>query len=101
MGFRRDWLKFGDTVKFNYLNPGTGTGVPDPGRPRCRDIRRELYIRIDGRVPLCAGHNEWLGDLNNASIFQLWHSARIQEVRRFHQQKDFRQVPFCTTCPFR
>jgi MoaA/NifB/PqqE/SkfB family radical SAM enzyme len=99
--FRRDWLKLGDTVKFNYLNPATGTGVPDPGRPRCRDIRRELYIRVDGRVPLCAVHKEWLGDVNNASIFQLWHSARIQEVRHFHQQKDFRQVPFCTTCPFR
>ena len=99
--FRRDWLKFGDTVKFNYLNPATGIRNPDPGRPRCRDIRRELYIRVDGRVPLCSVHQEWLGDVNHSSIFQIWHSARIQAVRHFHQHKDFRQVPFCTTCPFR
>lgn len=100
--FRRDWLKLGDTVKFNYFNPPKEQHrAEDPQRPRCRDIRREFYIRVDGRVPLCAIHDEWLGSVKNTPVAQLWHHSRLKEVRQCHETRDFSTVPFCKTCPFR
>ena len=65
--FRKDWLQIADTVKFNFLLPLHPHGAAVPTEVRCRDIRREAYIRWDGRLLLCAGQvrqhpPEWLGD---------------------------------------
>jgi len=101
--FRRDWLhELGDTVRFNYLLPPLERHrLEDPSRPRCRDIARELYIRFDGRVPLCGYHGEWLGDLHQSTVDELWHHPRLTDVRRQHEKRDLSQLPFCRTCAFR
>jgi MoaA/NifB/PqqE/SkfB family radical SAM enzyme len=104
--FRREWLKYADTVKFNYLIQSH----PKPGskqRPRCRDVRREMYVRWDGRVPLCGyqesrGHNgEWLGNAADYSIAELWKHPRLQQVRLCHEERDLSSIPFCNACGFR
>lgn len=102
--FKRDWRgRHADTVKFNLLVAPYGrprVGVTQ--RPSCRDIRREMHVRVDGRVPLCGyeGHREWIGDLSTSTVGEVWRAARLEEVRRLHARRDLSELPFCATCQF-
>ena len=71
-------------------------------RPSCRDIRREMHIRFDGRVPLCGygGHREWIGDVASSSMERIWNGDRLREVRKLHQAHDLDTLSFCKTCQF-
>lgn len=103
--FRRDWLQIGDTVKFNYLIPLRPQGLSVPFDVRCRDIRREVYIRWDSRLLLCAGQErqhppEWLGDATKNSIADLWFDVRLEDLRSAHVSRG--KLPNCCQhCSFR
>jgi MoaA/NifB/PqqE/SkfB family radical SAM enzyme len=100
--FRDDWTDgLGDTVKFNLLEAPCSQGVIDSTRPPCRDIRREMYVRYNGRVPLCGFHIEWIGDVRSSTIEEIWHCSRIEEVRGQHASRNLSDLPFCKTCSFR
>lgn len=103
--FKRDWLALGgDTVKFNSLAPPYDRNrVEDLERPPCRDIRRELHIRWDGRTPLCGygGDQEWIGDLRESSVEEIWRARRLDEVRAAHEAGDLSDLPMCRTCQHR
>ena len=102
--FKRAWRgRHADTVKFNLLVApyGRPRGAVEQ-RPSCRDIRREMHVRVDGRVPLCGyeGHAEWIGDLRTSTVSRVWRAARLEEVRRLHATRDLTDLPFCKTCQF-
>lgn len=103
--FKRDWLELGgDTVKFNALaRRYDRKRIEDMTRPACRDIRREVHIRWDGRVPLCGygGDREWLGDLRESSLREIWRAPRLNEVRAAHEAGDLTGLPMCRTCQHR
>lgn len=103
--FRSTWLNNSDSVKFNYLIESQKNGHNDLEGPfkRCRDVRREAYIRWDGRMPMCGyqflfTQQEWLGDLHEASIKEMWSHPRLQEVRGLHKKRDLRNISFCKPC---
>ena len=103
--FRQEWLKICVTVKFNYLYFPT----PPSGEVRnikCRDIRRELYIHWNGRVPLCgyqylSSGSESLGDIRKMTIAELWMQTRLPQVRSYHDRRNLDPVPFCKACTFK
>jgi MoaA/NifB/PqqE/SkfB family radical SAM enzyme len=99
--FRRTWLKTADTVKFNHLEPATGLyEFENPARPRCRGIRRETGIWWDGTMPLCPGYwRDYLGNVQNMSIFERWRHPKMEYMRQCHERRDFAQVPACIKCP--
>lgn len=103
--FRADWLDgLGDSVKFNLLGAPYGSKRAEVvNRPRCRDIRREVHVRYDGRVPLCGydGQNAWIGDLGDTSLEDIWHARPLEHVRDQHARRDLSELPFCRTCQFR
>jgi sulfatase maturation enzyme AslB (radical SAM superfamily) len=104
--FRKDWLQIADTVKFNYLLPLQPRGAAVPTEVRCRDIRREAYIRWDGRLLLCAGQDrqhppEWLGDARKTSVSELWLGERIKELRLAHSSRRCSLPSCCQNCAFR
>jgi uncharacterized Fe-S cluster-containing radical SAM superfamily protein len=103
--FRQEWLAISDTVKFNYLYFPEQT-TEELRDTKCRDIRRELYVYWNGKVPLCgyqylSGEQEWLGNVETSSIASLWNSERLSEVRRCHEARDLSELPFCKTCTFK
>jgi MoaA/NifB/PqqE/SkfB family radical SAM enzyme len=103
--FQADWLSgLGDTVKYNLLGPPYDSRrKEDSTRPPCRDIRREIHIRFDGRVPLCgySGDREWIADVSTSTLQEIWNSARLNDVRQRHRRRDFSELPFCKTCQHR
>ncbi|HET8966259.1 MAG TPA: radical SAM protein [Candidatus Acidoferrum sp.] len=104
--FRKDWLQIADTVKFNYLVPLQPRGAAVPTEVRCRDIRREAYVRWDGRLLLCAGQErqqplEWLGDATKNSISELWLDGRIEALRSAHSSRQCPLPSCCQNCSFR
>jgi MoaA/NifB/PqqE/SkfB family radical SAM enzyme len=103
--FRQEWLAISDTVKFNYLYFPEHT-TEEVRNTKCRDVRRELYIYWNGKVPLCgyqylSGEQEWLGNVDTSSIAKLWNSARLCEVRRSHSASDLTELSFCKACTFK
>jgi radical SAM protein with 4Fe4S-binding SPASM domain len=103
--FKHDWLGgLGDTVKFNALAPHyNDSRKEDPLRPPCRDIRREIHIRYDGRVPLCgySGDKEWIGNVTTFMLQEIWNATRLNDVRKRHQKRDLSELSFCKTCQHR
>lgn len=107
LDFRKRWLVFADTVKFNYLVPLQKFVDPianDKGdtslHTSCRHIRREFCIEWDGRVRLCGIYPAYVGDLHSSSIKELWHSSTANFVRDCQNRRDFDQIPVCRNCPF-
>ena len=101
--FKRDWLQIADTVKFNYLLPLHPRGAAVPRKVRCRDIRREAYVRWDGRMLLCAGQErqhppEWLGNSAEKPISTLWFDTRIEELRAAHNSRPSHLPACCQNC---
>jgi len=104
--FKRDWLQLADTVKFNYLLPLRPHGAAVPSGVRWRDIRREIYIRWDGRLLLCAGQDrqhppQWLGDATKNSISELWFDVRLKDLRVAHDRREPNPPMWCNNCSFR
>ena len=103
--FRRDWLEFADTVKFNNLESLSPQppGISAPTFRRCRDIRREFYIGSRGLVSVCgyrslSGTDEVLGDLHHETIQELWQHPTVRRIRSCHERAALHDVPFCKTC---
>jgi MoaA/NifB/PqqE/SkfB family radical SAM enzyme len=104
--FKKDWLQLADTVKFNYLLPLRPHGAAVPSGVRCRDVRREIYVRWDGRLLLCAGQDrqhppQWLGDATKNSISELWFDVRLQDLRGAHDRREPNPPMWCKNCSFR
>jgi MoaA/NifB/PqqE/SkfB family radical SAM enzyme len=98
--FRKTWLESGDSIKFQNLEPASSLyEFEDPSRPKCRGIRREVGIWWDGTLPLCPGYwREHLGNVRNSTISELWRHRTLENMRQFHERRDFTQVPVCLSC---
>ena len=73
-------------------------------REPCRLLWTDLVISWDGRVPLCCidFENEViLGNVENSSIWQVWHDGPMSKVRRAHLDAKFRDIPLCARCSYR
>jgi MoaA/NifB/PqqE/SkfB family radical SAM enzyme len=105
LDFKRTWKPFCDSIKFNYYIPNKPPQTPSSSlRRRCRNIRKHLYVRANGLVPVCAyqyrfGDIEWLGDVREESIAALWRHPRLEELRQAHLNRDVTRLPFCAACP--
>ena len=107
LDFRKSWLVTADTVKFNYLvplqkflDPLAKTEAGKRLKASCRQVRREFCVEWDGRVRFCGVYPEYLGDLHDSSIQELWHSPKAQFVRDCQKRRNFDQIPVCKDCPF-
>lgn len=99
--------KEADDVRFSvYFNWG---GRLD-NRPRnghkvnfCERLYHYVTILVDGRVALCCFDSEGeyvLGDVNDRSIYEVWHSAEFRERRGQLYARDFQQLKICGGCDY-
>jgi len=100
--FAETWLPFADVVTFSTLISKRNHKPTETFEP-CEDILFTIHVRWDGRVPLCGyqlwcGDVEWLGDLHNCSLKDLWCADRLLQVRKAHASGVFRGIEFCKDC---
>lgn len=100
--FKTRWLNYSDMVTFNIQIPTDKVVKYDKVNP-CNDIFFTAHVRWDGRVPLCSnnylnGEEQYIGDLNNQSLRQVWKSKRLIQTRKMHKKKEYHTLNFCEYC---
>lgn len=103
------WQRRADRTRIYYEHSGDGhTGSLDcPEVPRdmerrpCHKLFEDMVVYFDGGVALC--NHDWyrapvLGDLNAASVAQVWLGPAYQELRRQHLHPQELQDGTCRHC---
>lgn len=67
----------------------------------CPQIWQRLMVCWDGEVRICCG--DWsgeivLGNAKESSIYELWHSQKLNQIRELHAQGRFNEIPVCARC---
>lgn len=67
----------------------------------CDQPFQRLIIMTDGTVTVCATDvmgSIAIGNVNETSIKELWHGARINELRKQHKSGNYHLNPMCRIC---
>lgn len=103
--FYNTYAPYVDLVAFNPLISGysshENSGVVYLEDFSCPQLYQRLVIGADGRVLLCANDEEGrriLGDMNQQSVYEIWHGEPIEIVRALHRKNAFREVDVCRDC---
>lgn len=63
---------------------------------KCGAINREIDIRHNGDVVICADYPDYIiGNLNSQTILQVWEGERLKEFRKSVKKK---LLPICSRC---
>lgn len=67
----------------------------------CPQLWRRLFINVDGFAEFCV--EDWydetiIGDINNNSIKEIWHSPEYERLRELHLATRFNEIPYCNRC---
>jgi len=68
---------------------------------QCPDLWQRLIITVNGYVGMCCGDHrviEVLGNVNEDSIEDIWHSERLNEVRNLHIEGESHKIEACRIC---
>lgn len=68
----------------------------------CPQLWERLLVGSDGKVMLC-GNDELgahiIGDVNNESIYEIWHGKKMQKAREIHlKHKGVEEIDICKNC---
>jgi len=67
----------------------------------CPQLYQRLVVGSDGKSLLCANDENGehiLGDVSTDSIYNIWHSDKLREVRELHKKGDFEKLKVCKNC---
>jgi len=67
----------------------------------CHQIWQRLMVCWDGEVRMCCG--DWygevkLGNAKRSSLYKIWHSKKLNNIRKIHKEGRFDEVPVCSRC---
>ena len=103
--FYNTYAPYVDLVAFNPLISGysshENSGVVYLEDFSCPQLYQRLVIGAGGRVLLCANDEEGrrvLGDMNQQSVYEIWHGEPIETIRALHRKNAFREVDVCRDC---
>ena len=67
---------------------------------QCSEPWERLYIRGNGDVYICCSpvHGPKLGNINNYSLYEMWHSKTANNLRSAIKERDWDSVPACKEC---
>ena len=68
----------------------------------CPQLYQRIIVGSDGKVLMCSNDEEGkevIGDAYEESIYNLWHSEKLNYFRNIHNQKDgFKKIDLCKQC---
>lgn len=84
----------------DYL--GNDTDIVYEENFTCPQLWQRLVINADGRVALCANDemgSHILGDVNNESIYDVWHGKKLNKARKIHESHNgVKEMEVCKHC---
>jgi radical SAM protein with 4Fe4S-binding SPASM domain len=75
--------------------------APVRGEQQCSYPWESLFVHGDGTVVPCAAHRARhiaVGNINQKSLHEIWHSPEIEELRRALREGDLASTKLCSTC---
>ncbi|KKK86075.1 hypothetical protein LCGC14_2766870 [marine sediment metagenome] len=73
----------------------------NPSIEPCISPWSTMIVHYDGKVPLCGcdfNNKHLMGDLNSATIAEIWKSPDFKETRNLHIQGNRNNIELCTGC---
>lgn len=70
------------------------------GQRPCECIWDRCGVTWNGNVQYCGDVNGTveIGNVHDTNIYELWNVPKMQELRRFHQEGRFNELPICAKC---
>ena len=68
---------------------------------RCDQPNNRIVIRSDGEVlPCCSWFSYEIpaGNINDSSIYDVWHSKSMKDLRKIHYDGNYHLNPTCAKC---
>ncbi|MFC2066179.1 radical SAM/SPASM domain-containing protein [Chloroflexota bacterium] len=99
--FIRMWLPIANRVAISTRREPAGIDEEKMAHFSCPQIWQRLMICWDGAVRMCCG--DWggeivLGNVKESTIYELWHSEKLNEIRRLHAEGRFGEILACARC---
>lgn len=92
-----------DLVAFNplidYLD--NDTDIDYEPEFTCPQQYQRLVIGADGKVMKCSNDEmgrDLVGDVNESTVFQIWHGEKLEAVRGLHSRCGFQENAVCRQC---
>jgi len=98
--FLKMWMPVANRVAISIEREPMGVRKEVEHFP-CPQIWQRLMVCWDGEVRMCCGDWEGeivLGNANESTIYELWHSEKLNEIRQLHSQGRFNEIPVCARC---
>jgi len=74
---------------------------PVGGKQNCSYPWESLFVHGDGLVVPCAAHRAKhiaVGNIHKNSLYEIWHSLQIEELRRAIRENDLKSTKLCHSC---
>ena len=99
--FIRMWLSIANQVAVSTKREPIGIKEGEVEHFPCPQIWQRLMVCWDGEVRMCCG--DWqgeivLGNAKESTIYELWHSGKLNKIRELHSQGRFNEIPVCVRC---
>jgi radical SAM protein with 4Fe4S-binding SPASM domain len=75
--------------------------APTKGKQQCSYTYESLFIHGDGTVVPCAAHHARhisVGNINNKSLYEIWHSDELNQLRGAIKSGNLQDTLLCSTC---
>lgn len=100
------WRDKVDEISVSYCKEFPSPQKEDPKTASvheycCQQPFQRLVIMTDGTVTVCATDvmgNITIGNINETSIENLWHSPKMEAFRKMHLSNNYHKHPMCRIC---
>ena len=75
--------------------------TPKEGKQKCSYAFESIFIHGDGLVLPCAAHKARkiaIGNIHQQSIYDIWHSEKMENIRQAHKNGDVSKLKLCPSC---
>lgn len=98
--FLKMWMPIANRVAINIEREPLGTQKELEHFP-CPQLWQRLMVCWNGEVRMCCG--DWpgeivLGNARDSTIYELWHSEKLNQIRELHSHGRFNEIPICAQC---
>ncbi len=102
------WRQYADRVRIYEEHSSDGKlgriqRFQDDRMPRkpCQKLYNDIIVYWDGRVGICNhdwDRTEYIGNVTNSSLRDIWLSEKYQELRNRHENRKFPEGDICRFC---